>query len=78
MIKVAVLVIALFAVAYSQTIGPGRPDPRCPPGTPEPPLHFPNYIDCNRFYTCVNGLLTPRACPPGEIVVGEIVVKSIG
>lgn len=39
MINFAVLLASVVLVS-TQTIGPGVPDPRCPPGTPNPPLHF--------------------------------------
>lgn len=63
--KVAVFV-ALLSLAFSQTTGPGVPDERCPPGFPSPPIHFPDEADDKKYFTCIDGLMTPSECPEGE------------
>lgn len=57
---------ALLALVASQTIGPGVPDSRCPPGTPEPPVLLPHPDDCQIFFSCVGGMAFPQRCPPGQ------------
>ncbi|CRL00914.1 CLUMA_CG014400, isoform A [Clunio marinus] len=65
MIKSLVLLLVCTLV-QSQTIGPGVPDSRCPPGTPNPPLHLSHPYFCDVFFTCVGGLAFPQRCPYGQ------------
>ncbi|CRL00354.1 CLUMA_CG013627, isoform A, partial [Clunio marinus] len=66
MIKYLVFLALCVTLVYSQAIGPGVPDSRCPPGTPFPPIHLPDANNCEIFHTCSGGLAFPQRCPPGQ------------
>lgn len=56
-----IVFVAFIAFARAQL-----PDSRCPPGTPDPPLHLNDPNNCTIFYTCVGGNAYPQNCPPGK------------
>jgi hypothetical protein len=59
--KLLVVIVSLIVLAL-----PSSEQSRCPPGTPNPPLHLNDPNDCTRFFTCVNGNEVPTDCPPGQ------------
>lgn len=65
--SILIAVVAFLALTYSQTIGPGEPDSRCPPNAPvNPPFHISHPTNCSLFMTCIGGNAFPQACPSGQ------------
>ncbi|CAO1433166.1 unnamed protein product [Diamesa serratosioi] len=48
-------------------VGPGVPDPRCPPGSSvRNPVQLPHHDDCSRFFKCDHGMAFEHRCPVGQ------------